>query len=79
MSVLCSCRAVLIRNLCHCGTPLRGSARLCTAFPERIYTHVTQSIVARYGKQYDWSVKAEMMGMPQRDAANFIIDKLDLP
>lgn len=30
---------------------------------ELIYSRVTQEIVARYGKTYEWSLKSRMIGM----------------
>ena len=31
---------------------------------ERFYTEVTQAIVGRWGKVFDWSVKGNMIGRP---------------
>ena len=46
---------------------------------ESIYTRVTQQIVGRFGKTYDWSIKGNMIGRPQLDAARYLVDALDLP
>lgn len=46
---------------------------------ERFYTQVTQVIVGRYGKTFDWSVKGNMVGRPALEAARTLIDALDLP
>jgi len=46
---------------------------------ERIYTEVTQRIVARYGKVFDWSVKADMIGRPALDSARHLVRALELP
>jgi pseudouridine 5'-phosphatase len=46
---------------------------------EPIYTRVTSEICAAHGKVFDWSVKAELIGRPAFDSAEFIIDKLGLP
>lgn len=34
---------------------------------ERVYTEVTQEIVARFGKTFTWDIKARMMGTKERD------------
>ena len=46
---------------------------------ERFYTEVTQTIVGRWGKVFDWSVKGHMIGRPARDSARFLVERLDLP
>lgn len=46
---------------------------------EIFYTEVTQLIVQRYGKQFDWSIKAKMLGRPALDSAHFLVDTLSLP
>ncbi|PID46028.1 MAG: HAD family hydrolase [Proteobacteria bacterium] len=46
---------------------------------ESIYTEVTQMIVGRYGKTFDWSVKSHMIGRDSLDAARYLVDALDLP
>ena len=46
---------------------------------ESIYTEVTQMIVGRYGRVFDWSVKAHMIGRDARDSANYLVTALDLP
>ncbi|XP_002731423.1 uncharacterized protein LOC100376804 [Saccoglossus kowalevskii] len=46
---------------------------------EKIYFEVYSSIVAKYGKSYDWSIKPKIMGMKEESAAQMIIDLLDLP
>jgi pseudouridine-5'-monophosphatase len=46
---------------------------------EPIYTEVTNRITSRYGKVFDWSVKANMLGRPAMDSAEYLIDALDLP
>ncbi len=46
---------------------------------EPFYTQVTQQIVARYGKTFDWSVKANMVGRPAMESARYLVDALDLP
>ena len=46
---------------------------------ESFYTEVTQRIVGRYGKTFDWSVKSQMIGRPALDSARFLVSALDLP
>jgi len=46
---------------------------------ERFYTEVTQEIVGRYGKRFDWSVKGNMIGRKAIDAARYLVEALDLP
>ena len=46
---------------------------------EIIYTEVTQSIVGRFGRVFDWSIKGNMIGRPSRDAAGYLVSALDLP
>jgi pseudouridine-5'-monophosphatase len=46
---------------------------------EQLYTEATQRIVARYGKTFDWSVKADMIGRPALDSARHLVTALELP
>jgi pseudouridine-5'-monophosphatase len=46
---------------------------------ERFYTEVTQAIVGRWGKTFDWSIKANMIGRPARDSARYLVETLALP
>ncbi len=46
---------------------------------EPIYTQVTQTIVARFGKTFDWSIKANMIGRSEMDSARYLVDTLELP
>jgi pseudouridine-5'-monophosphatase len=46
---------------------------------ERHYTTATQVIVGRYGKTFDWSVKANMVGRPALESARYLVEALDLP
>ncbi len=46
---------------------------------ERFYTQVTQAIVGRWGKVFDWSLKGNMIGRPARDSAHYLVEKLALP
>ncbi|KAI0694273.1 HAD-like protein [Cytidiella melzeri] len=47
---------------------------------ERVYTEVTNNILARYGKAMTWDIKAGLMGKPERDAAAHLLSFFpDLP
>jgi pseudouridine-5'-monophosphatase len=46
---------------------------------ERLYTEATQRIVARFGKTFDWHVKADMIGRPALDSARHLVAALALP
>jgi pseudouridine-5'-monophosphatase len=46
---------------------------------EPIYTQVTAAIAAEHGKVFDWTVKADLIGRPAFDSAEFLIEKLALP
>ena len=46
---------------------------------ERFYTEVTQEIVARFGKTYDWSVKSQLIGRPEMESARRLVAALELP
>ncbi len=46
---------------------------------EIIYTEVTQSIVSRFGKTFDWSIKANMIGLPAMVSAKYLVNTLQLP
>ena len=46
---------------------------------EGIYTEVTQQIVGEYGKVFDWSIKEKIIGRRSIQAAEIIVESLDLP
>ncbi len=46
---------------------------------ECIYTRITRQITSRFNKTFDWSIKGNMIGRPQLDAARYLVDALDLP
>ena len=46
---------------------------------EVFYTKVTQAIVGRFGKTFDWSLKSNMIGRPAIDSARYLVEQLDLP
>ena len=43
---------------------------------ESIYTEVTQMIVGRYGKVFDWSVKSHMIGRDSYESATYLVKAL---
>ncbi|KAL4252998.1 HAD superfamily protein [Abortiporus biennis] len=47
---------------------------------ERVYSEVTNDILAEYGKVMTWDIKAGLMGKPERDAAAHLLSFFpDLP
>src|SRR6476659_6418944 len=46
---------------------------------EPIYTEVTNQVTMQYGKVFDWSIKADMIGRPAMDSAEYVVKALDLP
>ncbi|KLO20488.1 HAD-like protein [Schizopora paradoxa] len=40
---------------------------------ERVYTKVTNDILAEYGKTMTWDIKAGLMGKPEREAAQHLL------
>lgn len=46
---------------------------------EVIYTRVSQEIVSRYGKTFDWSVKSNMIGRPAIDSSRYLVEALEIP
>ena len=46
---------------------------------ETVYTRVTQKIVSRFGKTFDWSIKANMIGRAEADSSRYLVEALDLP
>ncbi|KAI8905594.1 HAD-like domain-containing protein [Gorgonomyces haynaldii] len=46
---------------------------------ESIYTVVSSEILQRYGLEYTWELKAQLMGKKEIDAATFLVQKTGLP
>lgn len=46
---------------------------------EVLYTQATQAVVARFGKTFDWTIKAGMIGRPAMDSARYLVETLRLP
>ncbi|EGF83298.1 hypothetical protein BATDEDRAFT_84841 [Batrachochytrium dendrobatidis JAM81] len=46
---------------------------------ERVYTEVTQEIVGRYGKTYDWETKSKLIGLKETDAGELLVKLLQIP
>lgn len=46
---------------------------------EGFYTQATQQIVGEYGKTFDWSIKANMVGRSSRASAEYLVQTLALP
>lgn len=46
---------------------------------EIIYTQVTQQIVARFGKTFDWSIKSNMIGRRAEESSRYLVNALQLP
>jgi len=40
---------------------------------EKVYTDVTNNILAKYGKEMTWDIKAGLMGKPEREAAAHLL------
>ncbi|KAE8781768.1 Pseudouridine-5'-monophosphatase [Hordeum vulgare] len=45
---------------------------------EGYYTEVQERILARYGKVFDWSLKAKMMGKKAAESARIFVDECGL-
>ncbi|MEZ4231215.1 MAG: HAD-IA family hydrolase [Polyangiaceae bacterium] len=46
---------------------------------EVLYTRAIQAVVSEYGKTFDWSVKANMIGRDSREGAAYLVEALGLP
>ncbi len=46
---------------------------------EKLYTEATQAVVGPYGKTFEWSLKSQMMGRHELEAAQLLVDTLELP
>lgn len=45
---------------------------------EKFYTVAQEVVLSKYGRQFNWELKAQMMGRKALDAAQWLIDELDL-
>ena len=46
---------------------------------EPFYTIATQEIVSEFGKTFDWSIKAKMIGRRSIESAKYLVETLELP
>jgi pseudouridine-5'-monophosphatase len=46
---------------------------------EPFYTIATREIVSEFGKTFDWSTKANMIGRPSMESARYLVAALELP
>ncbi len=46
---------------------------------EIVYTEVTQEIAARFGKTFNWSIKANMIGRAEIESSRYLVEALELP
>lgn len=46
---------------------------------EPLYTEATQAVVGRFGRTFDWTVKAEIIGRSSLEGARYTIEALSLP
>ena len=46
---------------------------------ERLYTVATNAVLAPYGKEMTWEIKAKLMGRPAHDAAARLIEETGVP
>ncbi|GAA6061002.1 hypothetical protein JCM10212_001058, partial [Sporobolomyces blumeae] len=46
---------------------------------ERMYTKVTNELLAPYNKEVTWEIKSQLMGRPARDAARVLIELTGIP
>lgn len=46
---------------------------------EGLYTQATQAVVGEFGKTFDWTLKAKMMGRHELEAARDLVTDLGLP
>ncbi|MDA7971752.1 MAG: HAD-IA family hydrolase [Gammaproteobacteria bacterium] len=46
---------------------------------EPVYTEATNAVVSRFGKTFDWRLKANMIGRRALDSARYLVRELELP
>ena len=56
-----------------------GIFSVIAAETESLYTKVTQGILDRYGKTFEWSLKSSIMGRPPLVGARMVVESLQLP
>ena len=52
---------------------------MTTTDTEVLYTKVTQQILDRYEKTFEWSLKTKMMGRKPIEGATILVEELQLP
>ncbi|KAH7442163.1 hypothetical protein KP509_03G074200 [Ceratopteris richardii] len=57
---------------------LQRQVTILSTDTERLYTDVQESILASYGKSFDWSLKAKMMGKKALEAAKIFVNETGL-
>ncbi|KAI1315619.1 glutathione synthase [Mortierella claussenii] len=61
--------AALAHNISHCIFDMDG----LLINTETLYTQITSEILARYGKTYDFELKAKLMGLRERESAQILV------
>jgi pseudouridine-5'-monophosphatase len=67
--------------------PLMGGRPSCAIFDldgvlldtEPFYTRASSEVVQKWGKTFDWSLKANMIGRPAIESARYLVAALELP
>lgn len=64
--------------MCRYSIPVKNK-NLTTTDTEVLYTKVTQQILDRYEKTFEWSLKTKMMGRKPIEGATILVEELQLP